>query len=264
MDTSATIPPVDLFRLYKSRQVRRISTFADVAGQVDPDDIAAAYRRARDAAPQRHAHNKKYFVDRSAATRRSAHSNRREEHLALALWGAAQTNTPTVLPTGETLEILDYQTPLKARRSDSGIGKVDLFGLVNDSRAAIIELKIRPVNTGYGDTPLHAYLEALAYCAIVESNLRDIRDEAHIKLNRTIDERPPGIILLAPQDYWTGYLGHRSAGAWWPVMNELAVNVDSLLGTETHFLSLRSIEFRMGTDGENPELIGELAVSSVR
>ena len=178
------------------------------------------------------------------------------------------------------------------RRSDSGIGKVDLFGLVNDSRAAIIELKIRPVNTGYGDTPLHAYLEALAYCAIVESNLRDIRDEAHIKLNRTIDERPPGIILLAPQDYWTGYLGlaseagaempapadvpalggatwtgylgHRSAGAWWPVMNELAVNVDSLLGTETHFLSLRSIEFRMGTDGENPELVGELAVSSVR
>ena len=82
------------------------------------------------------------------------------QHLALALWSASRTAGPITLPTGGSLEVLDFQTPLKARQNDKGVGKVDLFGLVDNCRAAVIELKVLPT-TGHGDTPLRAYLEAL-------------------------------------------------------------------------------------------------------
>jgi hypothetical protein len=263
MESSATNPPFDLLKLYKDREVKRITTFAEVAGQLDPAYLVAAYDRARDSAPRRHDHNKTYFVDHSGPTNRAENSNRREEHLALALWGASQTDDPTMLPTGATLEILDYQTPLKAQRKDKGVGKVDLFGLIDGCRSTVIELKVRPTTSGYGDTPLHAYLEALAYCAIVEANASEIANEASTRLSKSIDDRPPGLIVLAPQDYWEGYLAHPKTGEWWSTLSKLATEIDKLLNLETHFLSLRDTAFRMGTKGQDPQLIGRYSVFSV-
>jgi hypothetical protein len=263
MESSATNLPLDLLKLYKEREVKRITTFADVAGQLDPDYLVAAYARARDSAPRRHDRNKTYFVDHSGPTNRSEISNRREEHLALALWGASQTDRPMVLPTGATLEILDYQTPLKAQQRDKGVGKVDLFGLIDGCRSTVIELKVRPTTSGYGDTPLHAYLEALAYCAIVEANASEIANEAGTKLGKSIDDRPPGLIVLAPQDYWAGYVAHPKTGEWWRILSKLATEIDKLLNLETHFLSLRDAAFRMGAKGQDPQLIGGYSVFSV-
>jgi hypothetical protein len=68
---------------------------------------------------------------------------------------------------------------------------------------------------------------------------------------------------MAPQDYWLGYLGHRSAGEWWPALSKLAVAIDNLLGLETHFLGLRDAAFRMGTKGQDPQLTGQHSVFSV-
>ncbi len=263
MESSPTNTFLDLIKFYKDREVRRISTFADVAGQLDPDYLVAAYARARDSAPRRHDCNKLYFVDHSGPTNRSKISNRKEEHLALALWGESQTSDPMVLRNGATLEILDYQTPLKAQQRDKGVGKLDLFGLIDGCRATVIELKVRPTTSNYGDTPLHAYLEALAYCAIVEANASEIANEASTKFNRSIDDRPPGLVVMAPQDYWAGYVEHPRAGEWWPILSTLAMEIDKILNLETHFLGLRDTAFRMGTKGQDPQLIGHHSVFSV-
>jgi hypothetical protein len=90
MESSASNPPLDLLNLYKSQEVNRISTFADVAGQFDPGNLVAAYARARESAPRRHDRNKTYFVDHSGRMTRSENSRRTEEHLALA--GVAPMN----------------------------------------------------------------------------------------------------------------------------------------------------------------------------
>jgi len=168
-----------------------------------------------------------------------------------------------MLPTGETLEIIDYQTPLKAQQSDKGVGKVDLFGIINNRRLAVIELKVLPTTTGRGDSPLRAYLEGLAYCAIVEANVFEIANEASTRFGKSIEERPPGLIVMAPQDYWAGYLEHRKAGHWWPALSSLAIEIDKLLGIETHFLALQNATFQMGTSGHDPHLTGDCAVVGV-
>ena len=263
MESPTSNPSLDLLTLYKSPEVNRISTFGDVTGQLDPGNLVAAYVRARDSAPWRHDRNKRYFVDHSGHMNRSDHSNRREEHLALALWEASEAGAPMVLPTGKTLEILDYQTPLKARQSDKGVGKVDLFGLIDGHRSTVIELKVRPTTNGHGDTPLRAYLEALAYCAIVEANAREIAREASTRFGKSIAERPPGLVVMAPQDYWAGYLEHLKAGQWWPVLSNLAMEIDNLSGLETHFLALQNVAFQMGTKGQNPRLTGKCSIVGV-
>ncbi len=263
MESSASNPSLNLLELYKSAEVSRISTFADVAGQLDPDNLVAAYVSARNSAPRRHDRNKSYFVDHAGLATRSDNSNRREEHLALALWEASQSGAPMVLPNGETLDILDYQTPLKARRSDKSVGKVDLFGLIDGCRATVIELKVRPTTGGYGDTPLRAYLEALAYCAIVEVNASDIASEASTRFNKSIDDRSPGLVIMAPQDYWAGYVEHPKSGQWWRKLSNLAAEIDTLLGLETLFLALQNATFRMGSKGQNPQLTGDCTLVGV-
>ncbi len=168
-----------------------------------------------------------------------------------------------VLPGHKTLEILDYQTPLKARQGDEGVGIIDLFGLIDGCRSTVIELKVRPATSGYGDTPLRAYLEALAYCAIVEANASEIASEASTRFNKSIDNRPPGLVVMAPQDYWVGHMERRKSGQWWPDLSKLAAEIDNLLGLETHFLGLRDAAFQMGTKGQDPQLTGHHSVFGV-
>ena len=255
-------PALDLLKLYKSKEVNRFSTFAEVASELDSGDIVGAYRKARRSAPRRHDRNKTYFVKHVGQTNRSKHSNRSEEHLAIALYEAFKTWAPMVLPTGKTLDILDYQTPLKARQRDKGVGKIDLFGLIDARRPAVIELKVC-LASGRGDTPLRAYLEALAYCAIVEANAAEIASDAYHKFEKSLNGRAPGLIVMAPLDYWSGYLEHPKAGPWWPALNGLASRIDNLLGLETHFVGLLNADFQMGGDGQDPEMIGQCSLVGV-
>ena len=52
------------------------------------------------------------------------------------------------------------------------------------------------------DSPLRAFLEGLAYCTIMESNLNCIRDEIIKLCGRVISSRPPMLIVTAPNEYW--------------------------------------------------------------
>jgi hypothetical protein len=263
MEPTAINPPLDLLKLYKSREVRRISTFADVAGQLDPVSLASAYVRTRDSAPRRHEHNRRYIVDHSGSANRSDQSNRREEHLAIALWTGSRSGNSLAMPCGRSLDFLDYQTPLKAQQQDAGVGKVDLLGLIDGTRLAVIELKVRGNSGSMGDTPLHAYLEALAYCAIVEANTAEIAGEADDRFGASVHVQPPALVILAPLDFWNGYLEHSKTGDWWPVLSGLATAVDQSLSLETHFLGLRDVTFQMGTKGQDPQLTGDHSVFDV-
>ncbi|KPK49233.1 MAG: hypothetical protein AMS22_13970 [Thiotrichales bacterium SG8_50] len=257
------LPIQHLNELYKDPRVNQVSSFGRIAAGISPADIVESYARARELAPRRHLHGKDYFVEHSGSNARSATSNRKEEHLAIALMGALHSGNSTTLPAGESLEIIDYQMPLKARRSDAGVGKVDLVGLVDRDRFAIVELKVRPNSNRPGDTPLRAFLEALAYCAIVEANATDIAGELKNSFNRQIKIAAPILLVMAPQDYWTGYLGHSAAGEWWPMLRKLAADIAELLGIRSQFVALRNIELRMGTSETPPRLSSDISLLEV-
>jgi len=78
MEPPASNPPLDLLEFYKSPEVAQMSSFGDVAGQLDAGILAAAYGKARNTAPRRHDRQKSYFVDHAGLTNRSDNSNRRE------------------------------------------------------------------------------------------------------------------------------------------------------------------------------------------
>jgi len=262
MNSSNFNAVLDLLDLYKSPEINRSSMFGDLAGQLVPADLVEAYRHTRNSAPRRHDRDKSYFVDHSGLTNRAEKSNRVEEHLALALWRASQTAAPMTLPGGNALEILDYQVPLKAQQKDKGVGKVDLFGLINGHRATVIELKV-VATTGRGDTPLRAYLEALAYCAIVEANMLEIANDANSRYGKSVEIQPPGLVVMAPADYWVGYQANAKTGRWWPVLSSLVKEIDDLLSIETHFLALKNATFQMGSRDQAPQLTGDCSVVGV-
>ena len=149
--------PSDLIALARERSCNAASRWTETCRQLAIDDIVALYERLRASAPRRHSRGKRYFSpqSRSGITRSGSYSNREEEHLAIALWQHSLTgNGLQVHGLGSDLRIVDYQTPLKARQTDSRIGKIDLLGLIGD-RLAVVELK-----AGAGsDSPLRALLE---------------------------------------------------------------------------------------------------------
>jgi hypothetical protein len=123
--------PIDgLKALYSKPAVNRISAFADVARELDIDDLCSAYINLVERAPKRSLNKKSYFqAHHKGFPNGYENSNRREEHLALALFN--QTNGFD-FPGGRNLNIIDYQTHLKSRQGDKGIGKIDLFGVIDN------------------------------------------------------------------------------------------------------------------------------------
>jgi hypothetical protein len=247
---------MDLLELYKIRQANQISGFCDFARSLKLQDLIEGYRQLKSAAPRRHLRNLKYFVGHNGVTSSGAFSNRREEHLAVALWNQCQQSGPLQMASMGALLLLDYQFPLKARQGDKGIGKVDLFGVAADSKPSVIELKIHSANQAMADTPLRAFLEALAYCAIVEANLTDIAQEAFDHFGCGFTESRPTLVVMATKEYWSAYLHHLKTGDWWPTLHGLADQLEASFGLESHFLVLRGADFSMGQDGQKPQMQG--------
>ena len=181
----------------------------------------------------------------------------------MALRNAFHTPPPLPLPDGRMLQILDYQTPLKARRDDKGIGKIDLFGCIDRAMPCVIELKVPETGGGYADTPLRAFLEAFAYYAIVEANSSDISAEAAISFDMQLAQGRHALCVMAPDSYWLAWLEHARAGAWWPQLEKLASDIEAILGLESHFVALQDASFEMGLGGKPPRLTGACRALSV-
>lgn len=117
---------------------------------VDPDALCDEYMALRQAAPRRALSGKSYFLGHTGVASARGNSNRLEEHCAIALVNLGRRWPRT---DGGWFRILDYQVPLKARRSDARIGKIDLLGITNLGRLVIIELKVMGHSGGRSDAP---------------------------------------------------------------------------------------------------------------
>jgi hypothetical protein len=249
-----------LLDLYSTKHVNHKGGLAEIIAGLDIGALVAGYHDLRAAAPARHSRNKAYLVDNhDGVPSTGASTNRREEHLALALWNDQRDGL--LLPDGEALSLIDYQVPLKARRSDAGVGKLDLLGVLANS-LCVVELKVAP-NSGSGDTPLRAFLEALAYCAIVEANMADIIGELEGKHSVAAILEKPCLVVIAPDDYWAGWCEGRATGRWWAALRQLASQVATELGVVCHFLALQGAEFQVGLNGNKPRLLSQCDVTEI-
>lgn len=252
-----------LIHLYNSRTVNQISNFREFADSLDPLKLKRLYLQLFNDAPKRGDRGKKYFVvEHDGVTSSGNFSNRSEEHLAVALFNATKKGKVFFLNARQKLSFLDYQFPLKARQDDKGIGKVDLFCALGNTTPAVAELKVAG-KSNLGDTPLRALLEGLAYCALVEANADVIAKEAKRKFGIDLKVGKPELLIMAPLNYWSGYLNKKAAGSWAISIKNLADKIYDHIKIRVHFLSLRDAQFEMGLNNKPAELTGNCRIEPV-
>ncbi len=251
-----------LIGLHNDPAVNRIVEFAEIARTLAADvgRLVHPYEDLLRAAPRRHDRGKRYLHGRTGITSSGASSNQREQHLAVALYNASRDGAAFVLPDRRPLVIIDYQMPLKARQDDRGVGKIDLFAIVDGTLPCVVELKVAGETT-YGDTPLRALLEGLAYCAIVEANAADIASERAEQ--HGLSASRPTLVVMAPDNYWAGYLNHPRAGRWLSAVHDLVSGLREALRLEAHLVALLDARFEMGLSGQPARLIGSCRMASV-
>ena len=245
-----------LIELYNHPPVNSISAFGGFAEQLNIPELNQEYEKLIRVAPQRHEHGKKYFVEGHDLFLGHWKSNRKEEHVAGALFNACQKGATFALPNQQNLKIIDYQLPLKSKRGDEGIGKVDLFGVLDGAVPTVIELKVAGKKGRTPDTPLRAFLEGLAYCAIVEANIKGIAEEAQEKFDLQLKASRPELMVLAPDDYWHYYSKNKAAGNWSASMKTLIERISRQMNLSIHFLSIKNVQLEWGGHGKPARLKG--------
>ena len=221
----------------------RTRGLANEIQRIDVVALCGEYERLRKTAPRRSARNKRYFVGHDGRPQAKNPGSPSEKHLAIALW-RREAQWPRA--GSGWMCLLDYQFPLKARRSDAGLGEVDLLGATDEGRLVVIELKVRRKNGSPGDTPLLAVMEALRYAAVVHANHRAIAAEARDGFAINVSEQPPIVQILAPEDWWRGWRDMASstraaAGPWEPKFLDLSAELKARLGIVIECASLQGI-----------------------
>lgn len=248
---SESSPPT-LISLASRPTFNSASRFAAAVAALDSEELGIAYENLMQDAPRRHPRGRQYFVGHNGIPSTGAYTNRIEEHLAIALWHDART---WQVPGGRSIELLDYQVPLKARRADSGVGKVDLLAIDSAGRLVVIELKILGKNGA--DTPLRALLEALSYAAIIEANLQEIRTEVATLSGRNVAEVRPGLMIAAPSDYWEMWDQRAAAAGWRQAFGSLCTNLSQRLECTISLVDIDNPNLELGLQGTAPRITTE-------
>jgi len=259
------IKNLSLLELYGYPPVNSISKFARLTQEIDVSDLVQKYKELMKVAPRRHKQEIKYFVGHDGYLRGKKKSNRKEEHLAVALFNECRNGKEFLLPGKRKLKIIDYQVPLKAKQDDKGIGKIDLFGVIDKEIPCAIELKVDQDSGGKPDTPLRALLEGLAYCAIIESNKKDIWKEAQDPKNGGFNFKGsrPHLMVLALKNYWNYYFQKKPAGDWPSSLIGLANKLSQQLEIQILFYSLENAEFEWGGNGKPSKMKKECKFLSI-
>ena len=205
---------------------------------VDADELADEYRKLRKSAPRR---SNPYFSRqrKGTTTERSPDTPRIqwEPRYAIALW-KLQRNWPR--SGGGWHRFLDYQVPLKDIRANGKIGEIDLFGITDQGRFMVVELKCP--RSGRGQSPVHALMEGLRYAAIVEANLHTLASEARKRFEcKTDAEAPPIVQILGTISWWRDWLDpglkKRAAGDWDGAFADLASDIEERIGVNVECMA---------------------------
>ena len=189
-----------LLRRHRSGRIAQISGYVEECYSLDSNRVRTEYRSLIVSAPTR---TQPYIVDHDISGR-STESNRLEELLAHSMF---VKQTVLLVPNWPPLQVVDFQTPLKAKKGNKH-GKIDL--LAAGDGLCVVELKVLRKNDT-ADTPLNALLEAVGYCAVVEANKNRIVDELTATGHR-VSSNDLYALVLAPDDYWARW--DRRDEAW--------------------------------------------------
>lgn len=240
----------------KSKTAKNKSRFLPYANGLDIECLARQYREIRCKAPRRHQKKRKYLFERSGIPSSGESSNQGEKHLAIALYHKFRTPDAMLLPSRQRLEILDYEVPLFAVGSKDRVGSVDMLGLIDGERLAVLELKVKG-----GDAPFGATLEALVYAAILEQNLEDIGLELECAGYGVLQPKPLEIIVLARADYWQEFNLYDKA--WLKKLARTLSKISRALSLNIQFIELEIGHLEMGLGGTRPELDGDVKIKSL-
>jgi hypothetical protein len=249
------------FPILFGRQSRTKGLDAAIAA-IDVDALCAEYAKLREDAPRRSRSGKSYFVGHSGIPSSASSSNRLEEHTAIAL---VNLDRFWPLPGGGWVRLLDYQVPLKAKRADARVGKIDLLGVSDRGRLVVVELKVHASQArGRSDSPLTALMEGLRYAAIVEANFAAIASEARQCFGVNISSEPPILALLATRSWWRRWIDTTAAGAWGVPFRNLLDAVRTRTGIVVECLALEDVRLICGLAGRAPRLEPAPTLHSVR
>jgi hypothetical protein len=247
-------PIVDLFR---SAEVNSFASSELVASALSIDELLLRFEQEAKCAPRRGLH-RPFFGRHTGKTTSGLATNRREEHLAIALWSAYR-ESGFALPDGTTLFPLDYQLPLKSHRDEANalLGKVDLFCGESGGGPWVSEVKIRSARNGRVDTPLKALLEALAYCATLDPDMRYVSRESDAKkrtLLHVVSPTRPNLLILAPSEYWDVCDLAEARHSWRESLQALGQRIELALKVKVRFVRMENCSWEMPTSGM-PRLI---------
>ena len=237
--------------------------YGDAICDSDVDTLCREYRQLVEHAPKR----KREFGERDGTTTKST-SNKgsirrfeRERRIEMALFNLQKV---WFLEGVGRFGLLDYQFPLKSRRSDIGLGKVDLLGLTSQEQPLVVELKVTRKSGDGVDSPMEALLEALRYTACIEVNESTVLDhlwrkngseEVRRNSKRALqDEFAPVVMILGEESWWRWWENKSNGRCAMAAMDSLAQALEGELGIGIHFAKMTDVMKENGLSGTKPRL----------
>lgn len=179
--------------------------------------------------------------------RKSQTTKRSEEHLCLAMFNRYKYEKNKLKIKNYGQYIVDYQTPIKMQKRNSGWGKIDLVGLVSGStkkQFVFWEMKWKG-----GDNPLAATIELLAYTKAFNKKSRSKKNLEWLLFEimtvrgfdaiKPLKESQPLLFIGAPEDYWEDYKKNEELKNR---INELRNKFKKDLGFEIKYWDLGNIK----------------------
>jgi len=250
-----------LVELAVDREIKKVTGFRKAAIELNGEKLLELYEQQKEAAPKRHEAEKKYFGQHDG-TLPSKPKADKDEHLAIALYNRCRDEGPLELPDGSSLDLIDYHVGLQATKDDKAVGAIDLLGVTEDDRLAVVALKFvapQAKRGTTGETPLRALIEGLAYAAILEANIDAVIGDAKSELGRTVSNATPLVLVVGNLRYWElcRKRDAQSGAAWIAEMERLAREIEPILGVEIRFLGLELTgDPNWSTAETRPELAG--------
>jgi hypothetical protein len=247
--------------LFKSPYVNNFASLAKAASSLSEPELHRQFDQQAKNAPLRGEYrDKPYFIGHTGKTTSGLSTNRREEHLAIAIWRGYRDGGFT-LPDGIVLFPVDYQVPLKSHLDEvnAGLGKVDLLSVDAEGEPWICELKLHSADKKSAETPLKALLEALAYCATLGADMRNLSRESDDKkrmLLHSFSPMRPNLLVMAPTEYWDLCDKAEVLDPWREPLEVLSRQIEFAFKIKVRFVCMDNCFCQMDEETGKPGLIG--------